>query len=260
MNNTTIDKKDRTANLKRIKKTGGRRKRPNTRRVKKEAEELKFKIEFNTILSKINNCIREAYLEGNKHDLINYLKQSLVLIYSELRPQELHRKSKDIRNIKYMRKNWFDIREYIIRESKIMDEETDVNKSIYVFRESFKFYNKNLSEYGMKYMAICYKRLYDSLLNKVYTITPTDEQKPTPEELKKNLERLGLDGIGMIEFESVVCKDDLHMKFLEKTLEYHMDTPNAIKEKEKYQILRKRIRKALVALELHLDYFTEKKE
>ena len=51
-----------------------------------------------------------------------------------------------------------------------------------------------------------------------------------------------------------LTKEELHKKYLEKSLEYHMDTPKARNEQEKYTILRKRIRKALISLELYLDY------
>lgn len=241
--------KNKTKNLTKVRKTGGIRKRPNARRAKKRAIEDKFKNEFTSILEKINNCIKEANLENTTNDLVNYLNQSLVLIFSELRPQELHRKSKELKNIKYLRKNWQSIHAYILKQN---------NDAIsYTFRESYKFYSRNLSEYGMKYISLCYKRLYDGLLSKAYSMKPTDDQKPTESELKLSISRLGLDGIGIIEIQSVMLKEDLYRKYFEKTLEYHMDTPNAIKEPEKYKILRKRVRKALVTLELYLDYFTE---
>ena len=241
--------KDKTKNLTRVKKTGGIRKRPNARRAKKRAIEDKFKNEFTSILEKINNCIREANLENTTDDLVNYLNQSLVLIFSELRPQELHRKSKELKNIKYLRKNWLSIHTYILKQSN--------DATSYTFRESYKFYSRNLSEYGMKYISLCYKRLYDGLLSKAYSMKPTDDQKPTESELKLSISRLGLDGIGIIEIKAAMLKEDLYRKYFEKTLEYHMDTPNARQEPEKYKILRKRVRKALVTLELYLDYFTE---
>ena len=82
---STTPKKS-TKNLTKVRKTGGIRKRPNARRVKKRAIEDKFKNEFTSILEKINNCIKEANLENTTDDLVNYLNQSLVLIFSELRP------------------------------------------------------------------------------------------------------------------------------------------------------------------------------
>ena len=246
--------KNKTNNLVKVKKTGGSRKRSNPKRAKKQAKEEKFKREFTAILEKINNCIKEANIENTTDELVNYLNQSLVLIYSELRPQELHRKSKEIKNIKYLRKNWINIRTLIVKN--IEEEQSNT----YIFRKSFSFYKKNFSEYGLQYIALCYKRLYDSLLSKVYALNPTDDQRPDMDELKLSMKRLGLENIGIIELESVLTKDELHRQYLEKTLEYHMDTPQAIKEQEKYKILRKRIRKALVSLELYLDYFIEKDE
>lgn len=241
--------KNKTKNLTRVKKTGGVRKRPNARRAKKQAIEEKFKKEFTSILERINNCIREANLENITSDLVNYLNQSLVLIFSELRPQELHIKSKELKNIKYLRKNWNHIHTLILKQKN--------DTKSYSFSESYKFYNRNLSEYGMKYMSLCYKRLYDGLLSKAYSMKPTDDQKPEEDELKLSMERLGFGEITLIEFKSMVTKEDLYRNYFEKTLEYHMDTPNAIREQEKYKILRKRVRKALVTLELYLDYFTE---
>ena len=99
--------------------------------------------------------------------------------------------------------------------------------------------------------------MYDGLLSKAYSMKPTDDQKPTESELKLSISRLGLDGVGIIEIQAAMLKEDLYRKYFEKTLEYHMDTPNARQEPEKYKILRKRVRKALVTLELYLDYFTE---
>jgi len=241
--------KNKTKNLTRVKKTGGIRKRPNARRAKKQAIEDKFKKEFTSILEKINNCIREANLENTTDDLVNYLNQSLVLIFSELRPQELHRKSKELKNIKFLRKNWNHIHTLILKQNN--------DAKSYTFRESYKFYSRNLSEYGMKYISLCYKRLYDGLLNKAYSMTPTDDQKPEEDDLKLSMERLGFGEITLIEMKSMLTKDDLYRNYFEKTLEYHMDTPNAIREQEKYKILRKRVRKALVTMELYLDYFTE---
>ena len=29
----------------------------------------------------------------------------------------------------------------------------------YTFRESYKFYSRNLSEYGMKYISLCYNTI-----------------------------------------------------------------------------------------------------
>jgi hypothetical protein len=107
-------------------------------------------------------------------------------------------------------------------------------------------------------MTLCYKRLYDNLLNKVYTLKPTDEQKPDEDELKLSMKRLGLDEFGLIGLQSVLTKEDIHRHFLEKTLEYHMDTPQAMNKQEKYNILRNRVRKAFISLELYLDYFIEK--
>jgi len=241
--------KNKTKNLTRVKKTGGVRKRPNARRAKKQAIEDKFKKEFTSILERINNCIREANLENTTDDLVNYLNQSLVLIFSELRPQELHRKSKELKNIKHLRKNWQSIHSYILKQNN--------DAKSYTFRESYKFYSRNLSEYGMKYISLCYKRLYDGLLSKAYSMKPTDDQKPEEDDLKLSMERLGFGEITLIEMKSMLTKEDLYRNYFEKTLEYHMDTPNAIREQEKYKILRKRVRKALVTLELYLDYFTE---
>ena len=45
-----------------------------------------------------------------------------------------------------------------------------------------QFYSRNLSEYGMKYISLCYKRLYDGLLSKAYCMKPTDDQKPEEDE------------------------------------------------------------------------------
>ena len=87
-----------------------------------------------------------------------------------------------------------------------------VNTDIYTFRESFKFYKTNLSEYGMQYISLCYKRLYDGLLNKVYSLTPTDEQKPDDDELKSSMNRLGLEDISLNELHSVLVKEDLYQK------------------------------------------------
>jgi hypothetical protein len=241
--------KNKTKNLTRVKKTGGVRKRPNARRAKKQAIEDKFKKEFTSILERINNCIREANLENTTDDLVNYLNQSLVLIFSELRPQELHRKSKELKNIKFLRKNWNHIQTLILKQNN--------DAKSYTFRESYKFYSRNLSEYGMKYISLCYKRLYDGLLNKAYSMKPTDDQKPEEDDLKLSMERLGFGEITLIEIKSMLTKADLYRNYFEKTLEYHMDTPNAIREQEKYKILRKRVRKALVTLELYLDYFIE---
>jgi len=239
-------------NLTRVRKTGGVRKRPNARRAKKQAIEEKSKKEFTEILGKINNCIKEASLENTTDYLVNYLNQSLVLIYSELRPQEINRKSKELKNIKYLRKNWQSIHSFILKQNN--------NTHTYTFRESFKFYKRNLSEYGMKYVSLCYKRLYDGLLSKAYSMKPTDEQKPDDDELKLSMERLGFGEITLVEMTNMVTKEDLYRNYLEKTLEYHIDSPQAMKEREKYQILRKRARKALVSLELYLDYFAEKNE
>lgn len=247
--NETKNETKKTKNLRRVKKTGGIRKRPNARRAKKQAIEDKFKNEFTSILEKINNCIREADLENTTGDLVNYLNQSLVLIFAELRPQELHRKSKELKNVKYLRKNWLNILAYILKQNN--------DAKSYTFRESYKFYSRNLSEYGMKYMSLCYKRLYDGLLNKAYSMKPTDDQKPEDDDLKLSMERLGFEGITLIEMKNILTKQDLYRNYFEKTLEYHMDTPNAMKEPEKYKILRKRVRKALVTIELYLDYFTE---
>ena len=86
---------------------------------------------------------------------------------------------------------------------------------------------------------------------------PTDDQKPEEDDLKLSMERLGFGEITLIEMKSMLTKEDLYRNYFEKTLEYHMDTPNAIREQEKYKILRKRVRKALVTLELYLDYFME---
>ena len=171
----------------------------------------------------------EANLENTTDKLINYLNQSLVLIFSELRPQKLHRKSKELKNIKNLRKKWNDIYSLIVKH--------DIETNKYVFRKSFKFYSKNLSEYGMKYIFMCYKRLYDDLLNKVYSITPTDEQKPEEDDLKLSLERLGFGNITLIEINTILEKKIFIEIILEKTLEYHMDTPNVMKEPEKYKIL-----------------------
>ena len=241
--------KNKTKNLVRVGKTGGIRKKQNARRVKKQAIEDKFKNEFTSMLKKINNCIREAKLEDMTNDLINYLNQSLVLIYSELRPQELDKKSKNLKNIKYLRKNWPIVISSILKYNSSTD--------IYTFRDSFKFYKTNLSDYGMQYISLCYKKLYDSLLSKAYTLKPSDEQRPDDDELKLSMNRLGLEGIGLIELKSVLVKEDLYNKYFEKTLEYHMDSPAAMREPEKYKILRKRVRKSLVSLELYLDYFAE---
>ena len=241
--------KNKTKNLTRVKKTGGVRKRPNARRAKKQATEEKFKKEFTSILERINNCIREANLENTTDDLVNYLNQSLVLIFSELRPQELHRKSKELKNIKHLRKNWQSIHAYILKQNN--------DATSYTFRESYKFYSRNLSDYGMKYISLCYKQLYDGLLSKAYSMKPTDDQKPEDDDLKLSMERLGFGEITLIEMKSMLTKEDLYRNYFEKTLEYHMDTPNAIREQEKYKILRKRVRKALVTIELYLDYFTE---
>ena len=112
----------------------------------------------------------------------------------------------------------------------------------------------------MKYVSLCYKRLYDGLLSKAYSMKPTDEQKPDDDELKLSMERLGFGEITLVEMTSMLTKEDLYRNYLEKTLEYHIDSPQAMKEQEKYQILRKRARKALVSLELYLDYFAEKNE
>ena len=242
-----MDKK-RTANLTKVTKTGGVRKRPNARRAKKQATEEKFKKDFSSILEKINNCIREANLENTTNKLINYLNQSLVLIYSELRPQELNRKSKELKNIKNLRRNWPIIQALILKQNG--------NTLTYTFRESFKFYRKNLSDYGMQYISLCYKRLYDSLLNKAYAVKPSDEQKPDEDELKMSLTRLGFENIELNKVQDAITKADLYRNYMEKTLEYHMDSPLSMKEPEKYKILRKRIRKALVSMELYLDYFT----
>lgn len=241
--------KNKTKNLTRVRKTGGVRKRPNTRRAKKQATEEKFKKEFTSILERINNCIREANLENTTDDLVNYLNHSLVLIFSELRPQELHRKSKELKNIKHLRKNWQSIHAYILKQNN--------DAKSYTFREAYKFYSRNLSDYGMKYISLCYKRLYDGLLSKAYSMKPTDDQKPEEDDLKLSMERLGFGEITLIEMKSMLTKTDLYRNYFEKTLEYHMDTPNAIREQEKYKILRKRVRKALVTLELYLDYFVE---
>lgn len=241
--------KNKTKNLTRVRKTGGIRKRPNARRAKKQAIEDKFKKEFTSILERINICIREANLENTTDDLVNYLNQSLVLIFSELRPQELHRKSKELKNIKFLRKNWNHIHTLIFKQNN--------DAKLYTFRESYKFYSRNLSEYGMTYISLCYKRLYDGLLSKAYSMKPTDDQKPEEDDLKLSMERLGFGEITLIEMKSIITKEDLYRNYFEKTLEYHMDTPNAIREQEKYKILRKRVRKALVTLELYLDYFVE---
>lgn len=240
-------------NLKKITKTGGSRRKPNARRAKKQAEEEKLKKEFTVILQKINNCIKEAYLENTTNELINYLNQALVLIYSELRPQELNRKSKDLKNIKYLRKNWENIHSSILQRNVMSENNNSV--VTYTFRESFNFYKKNLSDYGMKYVTLCYKKLYDGLLNKAYILKPTEEEKPSDDELLLSISRLGFEGVGLIELQDAITKKDLHNKYFEKTLEYHMDSPNAMKEQEKYKILRKRVRKALVTIEVYLDYF-----
>ena len=47
----------------------------------------------------------------------------------------------------------------------------------------------------MQYISLCYKRLYDSLLNKAYAVKPSDEQKPDEDELKMSLTRLGFENI-----------------------------------------------------------------
>lgn len=243
-------------NLKKITKTGGSRRKPNARRAKKQAEEEKRKKEFTVILQKINNCIQEANLENTTNELINYLNQALVLIYSELRPQELNRKSKDLKNIKYLRKNWENIHSSILQRN-VNNENNENNNSVvtYTFRESFNFYKKNLSDYGMKYVTLCYKKLYDGLLNKAYILKPTEEERPSDDELLLSISRLGFEGIGLMELQGAVTKEDLHKKYFEKTLEYHMDSPNAMREQDKYSILRKRVRKALVTIEVYLDYF-----
>ena len=243
----TNEKKDRTKiikNLTKSRKIGGLRKKVNAKRTKKEAKIEKFKKEFTAILEKINNCIKESYIDNNTNDLVNYLNQSLVLIYAQLRPKELNRKSKDIKNIKKLRHNWINIRSLIIK--KVPNSENE-----YIFRESFKFYTKNFSDYGLQYISICYGRLYDGLLNKVYALLPTEEQKPDEDELNLSKKRLDLAHIKLNE----LTKEAIHDKYLEKSLEYHMDTPKARNEQEKYTILRERIRKALISLELYLDYF-----
>ena len=240
---TETNKTEIIRNLTKSRKTGGLRKKVNSKRLKKEAKQNKFKKDFTTVLTKINNCIRESYIDNNTNDLVNYLNQSLVLIYAQLRPQELNRKSKDIKNIKKLRSNWINIRSLIIK--KVDNTETE-----YVFRESFTFYTKNLSDYGLQYISICYGRLYDGLLNKVYALPPTEEQKPDEDELNLSKKRLDLEHVKLNE----LTKEVLHKKYLEKSLEYHMDTPSAIREREKYEILRKRIRKALISLELYLDF------
>ena len=59
MNNNIIEKTDKTdkTKLTRVRKTGGIRKRTNTRRTKKQVEEEKLKKDFTAILEKINNCM-----------------------------------------------------------------------------------------------------------------------------------------------------------------------------------------------------------
>ena len=240
-------KEDTLKKLKRFKKAGGARRKQNAKRTRKEMKQEKAKKDFIAVLQKINNCIEESYINSNTDDLINYLNQSLLIIYAQLRPQELNRKSKEIKNIKKLRENWYDIKSLIIKK---VDDTSLQNQ--YVFRESFTFYTKNFSKYGLQYITSCYSQLYDSLLSKVYAeVHTSNDQKPDDRELELGQTRLDLADVKLND----ITKEQLHRKYLEKTLEYHMDTPNAMREKEKYTILRKRIRKALISLELYLDYF-----
>jgi len=229
-------------------KTGGVRKKQNTRKIKKRAELEKKEHEYRHILGKLNICIKEAEMTHHKKDITNYINQALILIYANLRPQEINSKSKQIKSVKVLRRDWKRIHAHIIIQAK------DV---AYGFRESIRLYNKNLSEYGIKYILICYKHLYDNLLNKSYIFEPNSTMAPDDSELRRSLDRLGFGEIGLIECKVLITKEDLYRNYMQKTLEYHMDSPDAMKEQEKYKIMRQRVKKALITIDLYMDYFME---
>ena len=104
-------------------------------------------------------------------------------------------------------------------------------------------------------MLACYKSLYDNLLVRSYIFNATKSTEPEEEELRRSFDRLGFSDIGLPELKELITKEDLYRNYMQKTLEFHMDSPKAIQEQEKYKIIRKRIKKALIIVDLYMDYF-----
>ena len=251
--------KQKLLKSKRIKPTvraGTRRKKIINRVTNKNKDET----EFNELIVKLNNCILDSQLENHYYKSKYYIDQSLLLILTELRKIELNRKSNAIKTIRGLRKNWNSILSSILRNHGY-DTETHTqiqpkNDSI-SFRNNYKFYKKNFSEIGYKFIITCLGGLYDDLLSKVYINEDEDsfDMPETQENIQLNLKRLNLSPSLKLE---ELSRNKLYNAYLVKTLEYHCDGQPSQKESEKYKIYRLRIKKALVLIDKQLRFIAER--
>ena len=235
-------------NIMKASKTGGLRRKQTARKLKSVAKVNEAQTKLKNIIIKLNRCIDEVHsVETYNKQCINYINQSLTLIYSELRKHEINPKSKIIKSTSILRRDWSKIYEHIIQT--VQNSGTTCR-----FKNNYSFYKKNLSDYGYTYMIACYTGLYDDLLSKVYINDGRDFVKPEDSELEKCLERLDLGTLtDFIETAKTGNKQELYAKFMAKTLECHIDALCAMKEPDKYKIVRARIKKAFITLDMYLD-------
>lgn len=226
------------ANNRLVKKTGGGvRKKANKRAVKKQANQEKETKEFKSLMTNINNSIELAEKDGNAKLVNDYILQYLIIIYCSLRQFSIDRKSKTFKTIKILRRDWNKILDLLFYKSR--------------FKSNIKFYRQNLTENGFKYIQACYNSLYNDLLAQAYKTDLDNYMSPPEDELKLHMTRFGFSDDRKLE---EIRKEELYDSYLEKTLEYHPDTTEGMKNPEKYKILTARIKKAFIALDLQIDH------
>lgn len=215
-----------------IKKSGGVRKKVNSRKAKKVNASEKDKKAFSQLIDKMNESLKSYVDERELYFAHNHIEQYINIIYCNLRVFSIRNKSKTIRNVSHMRREWDFVYKHIFNEGR--------------FKKNSKFYKNNFEEGGYKYILACYDGLYDDLLSRVFLHELKNYQAPSETDFKMQMVRMGF----MEKELKDVSREELYTAYRQKTLLYHPDRAEARDYPERYKIHYERTKRAFIMLDM----------
>lgn len=216
------------------KKSGGARRKTTTRKAKKLVASEKDKKAFGKVIDNINDTLESITDERERYFAHNYVDQFINIIYCNLRVFSIRGKSKTIKNVSHMRREWDFVYKHIF------------DKDAGRFRKNSKFYKNNFEESGYKYIIACYESLYDDLLSRIFIHELKEYHSPPETDVKMQMARMGF---MEMEFRDL-SRDDIYKAYRHKTLLYHPDRSEAREHPERYKIHNARTKRAFVMLDM----------
>jgi hypothetical protein len=183
---------------------------------------IKERRRFETLIDKLNACLLESEYEKNQDITYAFVEEYITDFLIELKKQDIHPKSKEVKSIRFVRTNYSPIMNQLFHSQDTLR-----------FLKKYTFIQKNFTRQGYISLLITLDSLYNELLKKTYLEEDAfSEDDDTEQTIQIHLKRLGLS----LELGNSPTITELKQAYFDKTFEYHPDQVENRKQPEKCKL------------------------